>query len=346
MRLLLVFLFLALVSPSFAQTLQGLRVRGNLIVNGNGQTVKLRGVNRSGAEFTCIQAQGIFNGPMDQASVDVIKSWKTNIIRVPLNEDCWLLINGVLPQYGGDTCQKAISDYVDLLNRNGFAVVLDLHLAAPGTEVANKQLPMADADHSPLFWEQVARKFGNNSMVIFDLYNEPFPENGAWDGETAWTCWRDGVCPSSAYKVAGMQSLVDTVRNAGSSNILALGGLQWSDSLGSWLQYKPHDPLGQTIPSWHNYNFNKCVNKQCWDTNIAPLAAQLPIIVTEFGENDCTGDYITPLLQWMDSHGLHYTAWAWNTWDCKVGPALISSYDGTPTGYGQAYKSYLLGVVE
>jgi len=204
---------------------------------------------------------------------------------------------------------------------------------------------MPDVDHSILFWSQVATHFGNNSMVIFDIFNEPFPESGAWDGAVAWTCWRDGVCPSSTYKVAGMQSLVDAVRNTGATNILTLGGLQWSDSLGSWMQYKPNDTLDQTIPSWHTYNFNKCVNTQCWDSDIAPLAAKIPIIVTEFGENDCSGKYIDPLLTWMDSHELHYIAWTWNTWDCSSGPALIKSYDGTPTDFGQAYKSHLLSVV-
>jgi len=339
-------LLIALIVPSFGQSLNGLHVSGNKLVNGNGQPVKLRGVNRSGTEFACIQGKGIFDGPHDQQSIDVIKSWKTNIIRVPLNEDCWFSINGVLPQYGGAAYIQAIKEWVDLLNRNDFVVVLDLHWTAPGSEVANKQLPMPDMDHSPLFWSEVATHFGNNSMVIFDLFNEPFPDNGAWDGQAAWTCWKDGVCPSITYKVAGMQTLVNAVRNTGANNILVLGGLQWSDSLGMWEQYKPNDTLGQTIPSWHTYNFNKCINTQCWNSDIAPLVAKYPIITTEFGENDCTGSYIDTLLPWMDSHDLHYISWTWNTWDCKTGPALISSYDGTPTGYGQAYKSHLLAMAE
>ena len=30
-----------------------------------------------------------------------MKTWSINAVRVPLNEDCWLGINGVKPQYGG-----------------------------------------------------------------------------------------------------------------------------------------------------------------------------------------------------------------------------------------------------
>jgi hypothetical protein len=35
-----------------------------------------------------------------------------NVVRIPLNEDCWLGINGVNPAYGGYNYQKAIGDFV------------------------------------------------------------------------------------------------------------------------------------------------------------------------------------------------------------------------------------------
>ena len=37
----------------------------------------------------------IFDGPVDDASIDAIKSWNMNAVRVPMNEHCWLNINGV-----------------------------------------------------------------------------------------------------------------------------------------------------------------------------------------------------------------------------------------------------------
>jgi hypothetical protein len=47
-----------------------------------------------GAEFACVQGWGIFDGPTDNTSIAAIKSWNINVIRIPLNEDCWLGING------------------------------------------------------------------------------------------------------------------------------------------------------------------------------------------------------------------------------------------------------------
>src|SRR5262245_24078155 len=73
----------------------GLHAAGNRIVDGGGQTVRLLGVNRSGAEFACAQGWGFFDGPSDAASVQAMAAWGINAVRLPMNEDCWLGINGV-----------------------------------------------------------------------------------------------------------------------------------------------------------------------------------------------------------------------------------------------------------
>ena len=48
-----------------------------------------------------MQGWGFSDGPTDAASIAAMKAWHINAVRVPLNEDCWLGINGVKPQYGG-----------------------------------------------------------------------------------------------------------------------------------------------------------------------------------------------------------------------------------------------------
>src|SRR5207247_633909 len=96
-----------------------LQVRGNQLVDATARPVRLRGVNRSGAEYACAQGWGIFDGPSDSASVAAIASWRANAVRVPLNETCWLGINGVAPAYSGDNYRRAISDYVARLHRAG-----------------------------------------------------------------------------------------------------------------------------------------------------------------------------------------------------------------------------------
>jgi hypothetical protein len=46
-------------------------------------------------------------------------------------------------------------------------------------------------------------------------------------------------------------------------------------------------------------------------------------------------------MDWADLHGVSYLGWTWDTWNCRSGPALITSYAGTPTGYGAGFEAHL-----
>ncbi|MDI6106017.1 hypothetical protein QLQ12_46375 [Actinoplanes sp. NEAU-A12] len=50
--------------------------------------------------------------PVDQTSIDAMKTWNIHAVRVPLNEECWLGVNGTP---SGPAYQQGIKDYVDLL---------------------------------------------------------------------------------------------------------------------------------------------------------------------------------------------------------------------------------------
>src|SRR3954467_10670209 len=67
-----------------------LRVSGNHLVTAWGTPFRPLGVNRSSGEFACIQGNGMWDGPADQASIDAMKTWNVHVVRIPLNEECWL----------------------------------------------------------------------------------------------------------------------------------------------------------------------------------------------------------------------------------------------------------------
>jgi endoglucanase len=51
------------------------------------------------------------------------------------------------------------------------------------------------------------------------------------------------------------------------------------------------------------------------------------------------------LLSWADGHGVSYLAWSWiASGNCAGEPALISNYDGTPSGYGVGIRDHLLSL--
>jgi hypothetical protein len=178
--------------------------------------------------------------------------------------------------------------------------------------------------------------------VAFDLFNEPYPDRATSSATDAWKCWRDGgTCPGISYEVAGMQDLVDAVRGAGAKNVVMAGGLAYSNDLGQWNAYKPSDPTGNLAAAYHVYNFNSCASESCWNSTLAPVAAQAPLVAGEIGENTCAHAFTDQVMKWFDDHGLSYLGWTWNTWDCSSGPSLISAYDGTPTAYGAGLRDHL-----
>ncbi len=330
-----------------------LRVEGNQLVSASGQVVVLHGVDHSGTEFMCAQDRGIFDGPDSTASIQVMKSYGINAVRVPLNEACWNGDSYINPAYRGAIYRHAIATYVHRLNASGMVVILDLHwtngvYTGPASACANAtatcQKPMPDAAGAIPFWKSVASTFKGNNAVIFDLFNEPYPEQADQNNYAeGWNCWlHGGSCAGISYPVAGMQSMVDAVRSTGASNVLMLGGLEWSNDLDGWLAHEPVDPDHNLAASWHSYNFNACNTAACWNSQIAPVIAKVPLIAGEIGENDCSGEYVNKLTSWMNSKSASYLAWTWNSdFNCASGPGLITSYTGTPTGFGAAYEADL-----
>jgi hypothetical protein len=328
-----------------SRTAPPVSVRGNHLVGRNGSIIRLTGVNRSGAEYACAKGWGIWDGPTDtNSAVEAMAGWHINAVRIPLNEDCWLGINGVKPAYSGGNYRSAIADYVARLERFRITPILNLHFSAPGGIVADGQAPMADEDHSPAFWRSLASYFRSDHHLIFDLFNEPYPGSNR-DTKAAWSCvLHGGTCSGVRFRAAGMQQLVNVVRAAGATQPLMIAGPQYAGDLDRWLRYEPHDPLHQLVASIHIYvpNWTPCDTRACWNAQVAPVAAKVPVVEGEIGSRNCTASSISPLLNWSDAHGVSYLAWAWNVGSCGGEPSLITNYSGTPTQtYGLGYEHHL-----
>ncbi|MCX4977858.1 glycoside hydrolase family 5 protein [Streptomyces sp. NBC_00620] len=340
--------------PHLTRTAPRLHVEGSRLVDGTGAPVVLRGVNRPGGEYACAKGMGgVWDGPMDDDAVAAMKDWHVKAVRVPLNSACW---NGAAYTRGtvsADTYRSAVRRYVDLLDRNGMTPVLDLHWSegrytGPDTQCATARAvcakPMPDAGAVP-FWRSVAETFKDNTAVVLDLYNEPFPDRALPDTATAWMCWRDGgaACAPgiSAYRPVGMDTLVKTVRGTGAKNVILLAGINYAHDLSQWHRHRPADPTGNLAASWHAYDKNPCNTPACWNRDIVPLLTRTPVVVTEIGQTDCRADHVTTLMNWLDAHRTGYLAWAWTTYDCAAFPALITGYEGTPTDYGQGVQDHM-----
>ena len=323
-----------------------IRVSHNQLIDGNGRPVRLLGINRSGTQYACVEGWGVFDGPVDDHAVQAIASWGVTAVRVSLNEDCWLGINGAPRRYSGVNYRRGIASFVARLQRRNLFVVLDLHWNAPGHQLARDQQAMPDRDHAPAFWRSVASTFRTRRGVVFDLYNEPYPDRNR-NTPAAWRCVRDGGrCAGVPFVAAGSRELLAAVRSTGSRNVVLVGGPQYAGAVDRWLAFAPKDSAKQLAASIHIYgpDWSPCWQSRCWNSEIAPLARRVPVVIGEMGNKDCRTSLIDPLMAWSDAHRVSYLAWSWIDGDCAGEPALIKSYAGEPTTYGVGLRSHLLSL--
>jgi endoglucanase len=344
--------------------------RAGQIVDKNGHALVLHGADESGTENFCttwgpprvVTSPMGGPSPLTQDSLTAMKQWGLNTVRIPLNEDCWLGINGVDPSAGGANYQNPILEAVNLITQtNGMYAILDLHWSAPGSTLPTGQGAMPDLDHSVSFWQQVATAYKGNGSVIFDLFNEPVMTTGTPDQQ--FKCWKNGsAMPSSGdcsmlnFAVAGMQQLVTTVRQAGANNLIMLGGVGYASQLGLWPTYVPTDTLSppNIAASWHVYDDQGgCTDDGPTTTATlctagglggeAVMNAGYPIVIGETGYYSCSaavGQAWWPLfLSWADSQGLGYVAWSWSDGNNPQLLANTTTFD--PGGIGPTYKQYL-----
>jgi hypothetical protein len=338
-----------------------------------GSQLQLRGVNWTGTEYMCFDptTDDVFDRPGNQTNIDRMKAWKINVVRLPLNEHCWTGTNGwpatatpLTPaQY-----KSQITAFVNLLVRNDIAVVLSMHFYAPGRILAEDQYFMADMDHAPEFWTDVANTFKTNPAVVFDLVNEPQMLTADTEDD-AWDCWKNGEAACSGYNrnhpefsgydartqpnygrlgFAGIDDLISAVRTTGATNPVIADGLRFGNDLTGFLAHMPTDPAGQLIAGFHNYGdfIPGCVGLTCYPTEVAPVNAQVPVVAGEFGTLDCSTGYAEDFMTWADAqaHKVSYIAWAWTTGGCDE-PALIRNDAGAPTVNGREICTHFRAVV-
>jgi len=320
------------VSASPARPLS-IRVVGNHFVNGQGRTIRLIGVNRSTFEYVCSSGYGLYEGPVGNTAIAAMKRWNINVVRIPLNEACWLGLPTVKPRYRGRVYRNAVIGFVRRLHAAGLYTILDLHWNAPGSQPADSQQFMADADHSPAFWSSVASTFRNDRAMLFDAYNEP--------RMLGWGCWRNGCTTPDGRRAAGMQELVNAIRATGAKQPIMLGGLGGAIALYGWLAARPRDPARALVASFHSYNFAGCSSEECWNASVLPVAQKVPVVTGEMTEDDCGHAYIDTYMAWADAHGISYLGWTWNPWDCASAHGMILDWNGTPNSVGIGLRDHL-----
>ena len=411
--------FLALTySQAFAQA-PGIKIVGNQFVTTSagtlgtksvtsGEAVVLRGVNVSGSEYSCLGDGSADNSatvwdssnlPAStsdyQAVVNgMINDWHANVVRIPLNEDCWLGVptSDQSTMLYGSSYITPIVNFINVANASGMVAEVDLHVGG-GPELVKASsnqidsFPAMDTNYSLQFWQSVAAQFKNNPAVIFNLTNEPEFLGSGSTAAADWTCYLNGGCNTTAcsnnscegpngsgntWNVEGVASVVKAVRNTektystnGTSHVIIIAGLDYSNELDDWLTYVPPNLSSMTnvAAGVHIYYDLDCETASCWSTQEGGiLAAGYPVVIDETGElpknqggDGCSGASTPTMVDWANaptnSQGtsepqVGYWFWAFNDFSCSNGPGILSSNSTfkAAKGYGAAAYSALIAI--
>jgi endoglucanase len=325
-------------------------VSGANILDKNGHKHLFRGLDRPSLEWSC-------SGDIKDDEYQIMQSWGANVVRVALNQDCWLNdpSNTLYDSQYESTVDEQVQDAVNA----GLDIILDLHWSDQGSysegatcfaSTAGCQQDMADP-HSVLFWQQLAAKYASNPNVLFELYNEPHV-GGYMPQSADWTTWLNGGT-SSGYAVVGMQALYNAVRQAGAMNLVVIGGLDWAYDLTG---VPSHAVNGTNILyATHPYDSSTNPNPSGWTQYFGSLSATYPVIATEFGARmsgqaaSCNATFDTNFTQYADgkasgsnpSQELSWTAWAFYPGSCTFPPLIQDQTSFTPNAPGMVVQAAL-----
>jgi hypothetical protein len=325
------------VAPAPNPGVQGpLRTVGNTIVDANGRTVVLRGIERVGFQ---IPGKWPAITPAEMAHA---QQWGANVIRLPLGEAP--LGQSCPSQYVPDYLET-LDGVVQSITSNGMVAILDLSFVTRTPCGDSFRWKMADSG-SIAFWRTVATRYKSNPLVIFDLYNEPY--------KITSDEWRDGgqtadLTPTGPiqWTMAGMQQLYDAVRSTGANNVVTISGNGYGGAPAPILD--GHAVRGTNIvyaahaytcpdPDTASWCTSAPANRQVqiepqWRT----VALHDPVMITEFGwPNPKDPTYNASVIRFAQAQN---PPWGWVAfgWDgTTTSPfglvADLSSYAPNPSG--------------
>jgi endoglucanase len=321
------------MNGTLSNALPQLATSGNRIINAStSDPVLLRGVNRSGLEYSGPDEQGFLSGAsISRAEIEfIVRQWLCNIIRLPFNQD--FALRGRNNQSGEDY-QRALDQVIYWASSFGAYTLLDLQwLDADRIYGGDRNFvaPLPNVDSIEL-WTELARRYKDEPAVLFDLFNEP---HDRLDDDPYPLNKENGTTYPVTQRKVTMQewqpwarTLTNAIRSEHPDSLVFIAGTNWAYDL----RGMPLD-LANVVYSTHVYS-NKGRN---WPEAFGNLSRSFPVFVGEFGGNDNTGDlkFGRQLIQYIQELGIGSAAWSWFN-----NPFLVTRY--IPTAFGNLVRQQL-----
>jgi hypothetical protein len=308
--------------PQYLPDTPRLSVARTRIVDPQGTPVRLRGVNRSGLEYSP-------RAIPDEDFAQIAHVWGANVVRLPFNQD-WALNGG--RGLTADDYLGLLDHAIEHLACHGAYALLDLHwLDARRAFGARRQFvpPLPDPD-SPAVWAKLAKRYAANPAVMFDLLNEPHDRTA----EDPYPLWRpDGTQYPQEHRRVSIEEwqpwaelLIDTVRADAPETLLFVSGTNWGYDLRGLPVNRPN-----LVYSTHVYRSKG----DDWWGAFGHLAETAPVFVGEFGGGDDDVEWGRYLLDYLEDMEIGWAAWSYSDH-----PHLVTA-DARTTPFGEIVRQRL-----
>ncbi len=269
--------------PSIVDKNGALSIKGNYVVNENGQPVSFAG-NSMFWSNNYYKGNGFYNKKVIK---HLKEKWKSEIIRVPMTADPEIHDSYIFDK---KTNQSKLETVVNACIDLGLYVIIDWH----SHNAHNTEKEAIE------FFTEMAKKYGKYPNVIYEIYNEPLKVS-----------WDTIVKPYS-------EKVIAAIRKIDPDNIIVVGTPHWSQDVDK----ASENPIIGYKNIAYTLHFYAASHKE-WLINKAQKAIDngLALIVTEWGsvEADGGGSVDSESTKiWMDfmkKHKLIHCNWSINNKD-------------------------------
>lgn len=288
-----------------------LGVSGNRIVSRRtGETMFLRGVNRSGLEYE--------TKPIPPEDFNAIRSWGANIVRLPFNQEWALESESYRALLDAAISAAAMRHMYSVLDLQWLDARYARGYLADGSP---NYVPALPDEKSVELWRMLSARYAGHPAVIFDIFNEPHDPLPGDDPALPRRLTPEVWIPWATR-------LVEAIRQNEPDSLILVPGVNWAYDLSAY----PIAGLTGIVYSTHVYR-SKGSN---WAGAFGNLASLAPVFAGEWGGTDDDLAWGARLADYFAARGIGWTAWSW----CDS-PHLTR--DGAPTKFGELVRSRIRG---
>ncbi len=322
--------------PLLSHRLPALATAENRVVStATGFPVLLRGVNRSGLEYSEPGASGFLAaaGLSREDVGEIVHGWGANIIRLPFNQDWALRGRG---EWNSEQYREALDAVIGWAAECGAYTLLDLqwldadHARGGNSDgSANYVAPLPDAGSITL-WRALAERYREEPAVLFDLFNEP---HNALPDDSYRLCTPDGRARRSRRVNARLwnkwvEALIAAIRSVHPASVVFIGGTNW----GYDLKGVPSKRNANVVYSAHVYPGKR----PGWHAAFGHFARRFPVFAGEWGFEGEDGAWGRELLSYFRKLDIGWAAWSW-----RDRPHLFAGDRQSLTPFGELVRAEL-----